>query len=49
MFNIAKNVNGESTNKLTTTKLIAYGDKMPKNNMINSKSPKYPYFWIYID
>ena len=41
MFNIAKNINGETTNKLTTSKLIAYNDKIPTNNMINSKSLKY--------
>ena len=41
MFNIVKNVKGEYANKLTTYKLIAYNDKMPTNNMINSKSSKY--------
>jgi len=44
--NIAKNVNGESANKLTSSKLIAYYGKMPTNNMIKPKSPKYPYFRI---
>jgi len=39
MINIAKNVDGESVNKLTPPKLIAYNDKMPTNNMIKSKSP----------
>ena len=42
MFNITKNVKGGSANKLTIPKLIAYNDKMPINNMINSKSSKYP-------
>jgi len=46
MFIIVKNVKGESANKLTTPKLIAYNDKMPTNNMINSKSPKYSCFRI---
>ena len=46
MINIAKNVKGESANKLTTPKLIAYNGKMPTNNMIKSKSPEYPCFWI---
>jgi len=39
MFNIVKNLKGESANNLTTPKLIAYNSKMPTNNMINSKSP----------
>jgi len=40
-INIAKNFkNGESVNKLTTPKLIAYNGKMHTNNMIKSKSPK---------
>ena len=43
---MAKNVKGESKNKLTTPKLIACNDKMPTNNMINFKSPEYPCFWI---
>jgi len=42
----SQNVKGESVNKLTTSKLIAYNDKMPTNNMIKSKSPKYPCFRI---
>jgi len=46
MFNIAKNVKSESTNKLTAPKLTAYNDKMPTNNMINFKSPKYTCFRI---
>jgi len=44
--NIAKNVNSESANKLTAPKLIAYNGKMPTNNMIKPKSPKYPCFRI---
>jgi hypothetical protein len=46
MFNIAKNVNGESANKLTTPKLIAYNGKMPTNNKIKPKSSEHPCFWI---
>jgi len=42
IINIAKNVKDESTNKLTTPKLIAYNGKMPTNDMIKSKSPEYP-------
>jgi hypothetical protein len=44
--NTAKNVKGESANKLTTLKLIAYNGKMPTNNMIKFKSLKYPCFQI---
>jgi len=44
--NIAKNVNDESANKLTTPKLITFNDKMPTNNMIISKSPKFLCFRI---
>ena len=44
--NIAKNLKGESLNKLTTPKLIAYNDKMPTNNMIKFKSLKFPCFRI---
>jgi hypothetical protein len=47
MFNIAKNEKGESANKLTTSKSIAYKGQMLTNNMINSKSSKYPCFRIY--
>jgi len=47
IINIVKNINGESVNKLTTLKLIAYNDKMPTDNMIKSKSPEYSYFQIY--
>lgn len=32
--------------KLMTLKLIAYNDKIPTNNMIKFKSPKYSYFTI---
>jgi hypothetical protein len=32
MFNITKNVNDKSVNKLTTLKLIANNDKMPTTN-----------------
>jgi len=39
MINIAKNINDESANKITTLKLIAYNDKIFINNMIRSKSP----------
>jgi len=46
MFNITKNVNDESANKLTSPMLIAYNDKMHTNNMIKSKSPKYPCFQV---
>jgi len=46
MINIAKNVKGEFANKLTAPKLIAYNSNMPTNNMIKSKSPEYPCFWI---
>ena len=46
MINIAKNIEGESAKKLTTSKLIAYNNKMPTNNMIKSKSPEYSCFWI---
>jgi len=46
MINIVKNVKGESANKLTAPKLIAYNSKMPTNNMIKSKSLEYPCFWI---
>jgi len=46
MINIAKNVKGESANKLTTPKLIAYNDKMPTNNMLKSKSTEYSCFQI---
>ena len=46
MINIAKNVKGESENKLTTSKLIAYNEKMDTNNTIKCKSPKYPCLWI---
>jgi len=46
MINIAKNVKGESANKPTTSKLIAYNDKMSTNNMIKYKSLEYPCFWI---
>ena len=46
MFNIVKNVKGESANKLTKSKLITYNGKMPTNNMINLKSPKYSCFRI---
>ena len=35
IFNITKNVNGQSANKLTKFKLIAYSCKMSINNMIN--------------
>jgi len=48
MCNITKNVKGEFVNKLTTPKLIEYDGKMPTNNMINSKSQKYPWFLICI-
>ena len=37
---------GKSLNKLTTPKLIVYNDKMPTNNIINSKSSKYSCFQI---
>jgi len=37
-INIAKNVNDESANKLTTPKLIAYNGKMPIKSMMKSKS-----------
>ena len=37
MFNILKNVKGESTNKLITSKSIAYNCKMTTDNMIKSK------------
>jgi len=47
MINIAKNVKGESANKLTSPKLIAYNDKMHTYNMIKSKSAKYSCFRIY--
>jgi hypothetical protein len=44
-FNIAKNVNDESANKLSASKLITYNGKMlTTNNMIKLKSPKYPFF-----
>jgi hypothetical protein len=46
MINIAKKVKGESANKLTAPKLIAFNGKMATNNMIKSKSPEYPCFWI---
>jgi len=46
MINIPKNVKGESANKLTTSKLIAYNGKMHTNNTIKSKSPEYPCLWI---
>jgi len=46
MTNMAKNVKDEFVNKLTTPKLIAYSGKMPTNNMIKYKPPKYPYFRI---
>jgi hypothetical protein len=39
MINIAKNVNGESTNKRTVPKLTACNGKIPQNNMLKSKSP----------
>jgi len=42
MINIVKNVKGESTNELTTPKLITYNSKMPTNNMIKSKSTRIP-------
>jgi len=32
---------------MTTFKLIAYNGKMPTNNMIKFKSPKYKCFWIF--
>jgi hypothetical protein len=32
IFNIAKNVNDESANKLTASKSIAYNGKMPTTN-----------------
>jgi len=41
MIKIAKNIEGESGNKLTIPKLIAYDDTMPTNNMIKYKSPEY--------
>ena len=40
--NIAKNVKGGYANKVTTPKLIAYNNKMLTNNIIKSKSLKYP-------
>jgi len=47
MFNIAKNVNDESANKLTAPKLIAYIQRQNGyKNMINSKPTKYSCFWI---
>jgi len=46
IINIAKNINDETANILTTSKLIAYNGIMPTNNMIKSKSPEYSYFWI---
>jgi len=46
IINIVKYVKDETANILTTSKLIAYHDKMPTNNMIKSKSPEYPCFWI---
>jgi len=36
-FNVAKNVNGESVNKLTTSELIAHNVKIPTNNVIKTK------------
>ena len=39
MIYMAKNINDESANKITTLKLVAYNDKMVINNMIKSKSP----------
>jgi hypothetical protein len=45
-FNVTKNKNDESANKLTTFKVIAYNGKMPTNNMIKLKSPQCPCFWI---
>ena len=44
MINIAKKINGESANKLTTPKLITYNDKLPTNNMIKFKSTEYSCF-----
>jgi len=46
IINIAKNVKDGTANILTSSKLIAYNDKMPTNNMIKSKSLEYPCFWI---
>jgi hypothetical protein len=34
-------------NKLTTSKLIAYNDKIPTNNIIKLKLPECPCFQIY--
>jgi len=36
-FDIAKNINDELVNKLTTSKLISYSDKMSANNKIKLK------------
>jgi len=44
--NIVKHVNGESANKLTAPKLIAYNNKMCTNNMVKLESPKYSCFRI---
>jgi hypothetical protein len=45
-FNIAKNKNDESANKLTTFKLTTYNGKMSTNNMIKLKSPECSCFRI---
>ena len=37
MFNATKNVKNRYANKLTTSKLIAYNNKMLINNMIKYK------------
>jgi len=42
--NIVKNVKDEFAKKFTTSKLIAYNDKMPINNMIESTLQKFPCF-----
>jgi len=42
-FNTAKNVNDESMNKLTASKLIAYNSIMPTKIYEKLKSPEYPW------
>jgi len=46
IFNIVKNVNDKSMNKLIAFKLITYNEKILTNNMIKSKCTKYSCLYI---
>ena len=46
IFNFAKTIKDEPSNKLTTSKLLAHNDKMSTNYILKSKLQKYSCHWI---